>query len=1259
MKNRLLSFALLAIVMVLLFGVDRSFAQGSRRAEPKTLSSGYYGMDTDDDAPLPWRPNPFFMDTTYHPFEWHRVRNGAQQFVPPNEQNYYFRNPNQQATPGTMDTTDNCIAGPIPIGFTFYFYNQPYDSLIVSSNGYIGFLNGSSAYGAWSGTTSPYSAATYPDLKTNMASEPRAIIAALKGDLDMIPAGDTTKVYVRTSPFLDSFFVNFYNFRLRPTTTNNTWPRQSTGWTAIFIRKMQIVLTRVDSSIQINYGPFSGLISGIPAIQAWRVFQMNCGIGTINHTSPPTEYTSFLAGNKVYSPPGRWDANLNTNCKTCNKNLPQSGSYSIKFKQWKNIVRTLTVDFPPRNYEICLGNTVNPTATFTNVDAIPQTFKVKFQIRNYVTGVAVYGRTFTLANMLPAEVRSTKAGDFAPYATNPNILNQLGTFRACAVATSFDQNDGYIGDRWPFDDTACIRIFGIRTTTVPFNDPTDVYNSTPYFRLPDQTHWVSIGATVEDGQIATYDPPAPRYTTGNGVGVEQLLDPVIHLDAFDQAGLLYAGSNVGDTLVSFPYNLAGVTKGILTFDYQRTGLFTYPLGWDGSTLLGPEKTVLTPTGLARKGDSLTIEFKLPTEPPCNPSSGGWTRIASIDGGGGASDIGFEKAADFEFHHFSVRLDQFTKPNFSYFNSNFRFRLRLMSNWQGTTIPPVDDDGDDFYIDNVTLQVPKKPEVEIMWVRIIEPYTSIPSSQTVSLPVYVHIANNSSDVAIAFPIRVQILDPNDNTVYWAIQTVTQLPSGHDTTVIMPNWNALYAGQGGTFRAHAFLASSGYDSYVLDNGVWGDFFLPAPIPGTPQEFAYDDGSNDIPVLTLVPSNGTSALAPALGQGSVPSGIISGSLAMKFTIITKDTVYGIRAFFAAGNQANDPIRLTILKGKPGSCVPTSDTVFKAQMVDVRQGDLFDKYWAYYFPEPIILNPGVYWASVGQMATDAFYMGADISRGGGRLRVVDPQVPVILPMYGDQYGTSIGANVNTGDISCAFAKELVAGSGNWSTFMPGSGAWMYTNIGNPYNSNGIYYPMIRVMVSKSEILPVEFVYLHGKNDNGKSLLTWATAQEKNNAGFFVERRRADLTEGFFEKVGYVAGKGTSNVETGYSFVDRNVTPGSYTYRLVQTDLDGSEHTSNTVNVDITNPTEFSLEQNFPNPFGSSTEFTYTLPTNAPTSIVVYNALGQVVRTLVNDNVDAGTHTIRFDGRGDNGEDLASGTYMYKITSGSYSATRKMTLSK
>ena len=253
--------------------------------------------------------------------------------------------------------------------------------------------------------------------------------------------------------------------------------------------------------------------------------------------------------------------------------------------------------------------------------------------------------------------------------------------------------------------------------------------------------------------------------------------------------------------------------------------------------------------------------------------------------------------------------------------------------------PPDDDGDDFYVDNVSLQVPRKPEIEVMWVRVATPYTHIPPSQAATLPVYVHVANNSTDVAIAFPIRVQILDQNGNTLYWALETVTSLRGGTDSTILMPNWNAQNATTGGEFIVHAFLASSSYDSYTQDNGTFTKFFLDVGQAGDPPEFALDDGSNDWPGLVQITGAG-------IGFNNN-----SGSFAMKFRLAVKDTLYGVRLFFANGNQSPDAIRISVLKGSPNSGVPTCDTVGGGIMEDVRRGDLFNQWWPYYFPKPIVL--------------------------------------------------------------------------------------------------------------------------------------------------------------------------------------------------------------------------------------------------------------------------------------------------------------------
>jgi hypothetical protein len=85
-----------------------------------------------------------------------------------------------------------------------------------------------------------------------------------------------------------------------------------------------------------------------------------------------------------------------------------------------------------------------------------------------------------------------------------------------------------------------------------------------------------------------------------------------------------------------------------------------------------------------------------------------------------------------------------------------------------------------------------------------------------------------------------------------------------------------------------------------------------------------------------------------------------------------------------------------------------------------------------------------------------------------------------------------------------------------------------------------------------------------------------------------------------------------------------------------------------------FELAQNYPNPFNPTTTISYTLPKSSFVTLKVYNLLGQEVAELVNETQFAGKHSVEF-----TGTDLPSGLYIYKITAGNFSQTRKMMLLK
>jgi len=88
--------------------------------------------------------------------------------------------------------------------------------------------------------------------------------------------------------------------------------------------------------------------------------------------------------------------------------------------------------------------------------------------------------------------------------------------------------------------------------------------------------------------------------------------------------------------------------------------------------------------------------------------------------------------------------------------------------------------------------------------------------------------------------------------------------------------------------------------------------------------------------------------------------------------------------------------------------------------------------------------------------------------------------------------------------------------------------------------------------------------------------------------------------------------------------------------------------------PDSYSLKQNFPNPFNPTTQITYELPQEADVTLQVFDLTGRQVATLVNETVNAGSHTVNFDA-----SNLSSGVYVYRLQAGSVVMSRKLTLIK
>jgi len=95
-------------------------------------------------------------------------------------------------------------------------------------------------------------------------------------------------------------------------------------------------------------------------------------------------------------------------------------------------------------------------------------------------------------------------------------------------------------------------------------------------------------------------------------------------------------------------------------------------------------------------------------------------------------------------------------------------------------------------------------------------------------------------------------------------------------------------------------------------------------------------------------------------------------------------------------------------------------------------------------------------------------------------------------------------------------------------------------------------------------------------------------------------------------------------------------------------------VDEDSVMPLNFSLSQNFPNPFNPTTSIKYSLPEQRFVSLKIFDILGKEVATVVNENKPAGNYEVQFDA-----SNLSSGVYFYQLRAGNFTESKKMLLMK
>jgi photosystem II stability/assembly factor-like uncharacterized protein len=196
----------------------------------------------------------------------------------------------------------------------------------------------------------------------------------------------------------------------------------------------------------------------------------------------------------------------------------------------------------------------------------------------------------------------------------------------------------------------------------------------------------------------------------------------------------------------------------------------------------------------------------------------------------------------------------------------------------------------------------------------------------------------------------------------------------------------------------------------------------------------------------------------------------------------------------------------------------------------------------------------------------------------------------------------------------------------------------------NGIY-------ISAMYASPVELNSFTSVTERNNVTFSWSTTTELNNRGFELERKTPD---GTIKTIAFIQGNGTYSEVKKYTYTDKNLSNGKYSYRLKQLDFNGTSKTYNYINVEINESDKFILGQNYPNPFNPTTVISYSLPEPGNVTLKVYDILGKEITTLVNGNKPAGQYTTDF-----NADKLPSGIYLYTLHAGNFVETRKLLLLK
>ena len=290
-------------------------------------------------------------------------------------------------------------------------------------------------------------------------------------------------------------------------------------------------------------------------------------------------------------------------------------------------------------------------------------------------------------------------------------------------------------------------------------------------------------------------------------------------------------------------------------------------------------------------------------------------------------------------------------------------------------------------------------------------------------------------------------------------------------------------------------------------------------------------------------------------------------------------------------------------------------------------------------------------------------------------PNVGLSFVLSGTNFsGTTITINHNLGFVPEQIAYRIEPGT--WNILTAGSqGVDLWNDTSVTFNlpstksagDLGFVFPQ-----QEGQTLPVTLSNFTAVVTSENFVnIAWLAETETNHSGYNILRNEAKDLENAIKINAQLIDQGTAaGTQISYFYTDFEVyTNQVYYYWLESIALDGTNQFYGPLTVTIGDPTQeplppvvpmvTKLYNAFPNPFNPNTNIRYSLKEAGKVKIEIYNMKGQKIKSYNQEHSSPGYYQVSWDGRDENGRNVASGIYLYRLTTANYTSAKKMVLAK